>query len=275
MMNYDILSIDEMRRLKRTLGYTNEMLAAKSDVPLSTVQKIMAGITKSPRQKTLKALSDALLWQRVAISSDHDGSGWYEQYMTGRDMKVSEGAPAYGHKKKIYTTDDIDALPPGVRAELIDGRIYYMAAPTRTHQKIIGAMYLTVANYIREKGGDCEVYIPPFEVFLDCDKHTVVQPDLTVICDPDKLDEKGCHGAPDWVIEVMSPSSKKVDAVEKLEKYRKARVREYWLVMPDKRTVIVYNFETESDDESVTLYSFDDEIPSGIYSDLKVNLSMF
>ena len=275
MTHYDILPVDEMRQLKRILGYTNEMLAVKSGVPLGTVQKIMAGITKKPHPKTLKALSDALLWEPSAISHDLDGSGWYEQYMKQRGMMVSEGAPAYGHKKKRYTTDDIDALPAGVRAELIDGQIYYMAAPSRTHQKIVGEMHLIVANYIRKKGGDCEVYLPPFDVFTHCDKYNVVQPDLVVICDPDKLDEKGCHGAPDWVVEVMSPSSKKVDSIVKLETYRKVHVREYWLIMPDKRTVIVYQFEAENDEESVILYSFDDEIPCRIYPDLTVNLSMF
>lgn len=283
MIRYDIISIDEMRALKRTLGYTNEMLAAKSGVPLGTVQKIMAGITKSPRRKTLKALSDALIYRSMAISPEHDGSGWYEQYLnhkasrtpSGRTDIVSEAAASYGAKKKKYTTKDIEALPDGVRAELVDGEIFYMASPTRTHQKIAGEMYLIVANYIRAKGGPCEVYIPPFAVWPDNDDYTYFEPDLTVICDLDKLDEKGCHGAPDWVVEVMSPSSKKMDCMDKLEKFRHAGTREYWIIMPEKRMVVVYNFETKNIPESVTLYSFDDAIPSGIYPDLTISLKDF
>lgn len=284
MTYLDILSIEEMRHLKKQLGYTNEMLAAKSGVPLGTVQKIMAGITKSPRQKTLKALSDALLWQRIAISPERDGSGWYEQYLALAESSlrhgpradvVSEAAAVYGSQKRLYTTKDIEALPDGVRAELVDGEIFYMATPSRTHQKIAGEMHLIVASYIRSSGGSCEVYIAPFAVWPDNDDYTYFEPDLSVICDMDKLDEKGCHGAPDWIVEVMSPSSKKMDCIRKFEKYRKARVREYWIIIPEKRMVVVYNFETEDDSKSATLYSFDDEIPSGIYPELKINLSQF
>ena len=129
-------------------------------------------------------------------------------------------------KEEIYTIDDIYALPDGERAELIDGKIYYMAPPSRTHQRISGKLYQTIANYIDSTGGKCEIYAAPFAVFLNDDDINYLEPDISVICDQSKLDDKGCHGAPDWVIEVVSPSSKPRDYMAKLFKYRNAGVME-------------------------------------------------
>lgn len=99
---------------------------------------------------------------------------------------------------RVYTIEDIYSLPDGERAELIDGQIYYMAPPGRTHQKISGKLHQAIANYIDSKAGRCEVYAAPFAVFLNEDDMNYVEPDISVICDISKLDEKGCHGAPDW-----------------------------------------------------------------------------
>ena len=105
-------------------------------------------------------------------------------------------------KEKTYTVDDIYDLPNGERAELINGKIYFMAPPTRSHQRLVHFFDRTIGNYIKSNGGECEVYPAPFAVFLNQDDHNYVEPDISVICDPSKLDEKGCHGAPDWVIEI-------------------------------------------------------------------------
>ena len=146
-----------------------------------------------------------------------------------------------------------------------------MASPTRTHQKIAGEMHLAVAGYIRAHGGTCEVYIPPYAVYLYGDDSVYVEPDLTVICDPSKSEERGCVGAPDWIVEVVSPSSKRIDYTVKLFKYRSAGVREYWIMNPDKRNVMVYSWLDGHED--VEIYSFEDEIPAGIYPDLKIRLA--
>ncbi len=164
-------------------------------------------------------------------------------------------------KEEIYTIDDIYALPDGERAELIDGKIYYMAPPSRTHQRISGKLYQTIANYIDSKGGKCEIYAAPFAVFLNDDDINYLEPDISVICDQSKLDDKGCHGAPDWVIEVVSPSSKPRDYMAKLFKYRNAGVMEYWIVDPDKQMTMVYGFEKDI----VEQYNFGEDVPSGIY----------
>lgn len=172
-------------------------------------------------------------------------------------------------KEQIYTTDDIYALPDGERAELIDGQIYYMATPGRTHQRILGLIFRKIADYIDSHNGTCEVNIAPFAVFLNNDDLNYVEPDISVICDPEKLDEKGCHGAPDWIIEIVSPGSRQMDYYRKLFKYRTAGVREYWVVDPDKNTVTVYDFEKDTMKE----YSFEENVPVGIYEGFSVNTS--
>ena len=160
-----------------------------------------------------------------------------------------------------YTIKDIYALPDGVRAELIDGQIYYMATPTRTHQRISMALSRMIGNYIESRGGDCEIYAAPFGVFLTNDEKNYYEPDISVICDISKLDEKGCHGAPDWIIEIVSPGNKTMDYFKKLFRYQAAGVREYWIVDPTRELVMVYRFEKEIMEE----YSFEEDVPVGIY----------
>ena len=113
-------------------------------------------------------------------------------------------------KEENYTIEDIYALPEGERAELIDGQIYYMAPPSRKHQDISGELYADIKSYIRSHGGNCKVYAAPFAVYLDEATNTYVEPDISVICNPNKLDDKGCTGAPDWIIEVVSPASRRM-----------------------------------------------------------------
>lgn len=172
-------------------------------------------------------------------------------------------------QERIYTIDDIYALPDGERAELIDGQIYYMAPPSRKHQQIAGQLFRKIADYIDNNSGTCQPYIAPFAVFLNEDDKNYVEPDISVICDPDKLTDKGCTGAPDWIIEIVSPGSRQMDYMTKLFKYRTAGVKEYWIVDPDKGRVSVYSFVRNEIDE----YSFTDDIPSCTYPGLMINLS--
>ena len=172
-------------------------------------------------------------------------------------------------KEETYTIEDIYALPDGERAELIDGHIYYMAPPSRIHQEISGTLYRKIANYIESKKGSCKVYIAPFAVFLNENDTNYVEPDISVICDKNKLTDKGCTGAPDWIIEIVSPGSRRMDYFIKLFKYRSAGVREYWIVDPAKNRVTVWNFETDNTDD----FTFSDQVKAGIYSDLVIDFS--
>ena len=173
-------------------------------------------------------------------------------------------------QEKVSTIDDIYALPDGERAELIDGKIYNMAPPKRIHQKLVSELTQFIGSYIKSQNGSCEIYPAPFAVFLNNDDKTYVEPDISVICDKDKLNDYGCNGAPDWIIEIISPSTEQMDYGIKLFKYRTAGVREYWIVNPSTRTVNVFDFEN---DAGTTQYSFDDKIAVCIYDDLNIRIS--
>ena len=170
-------------------------------------------------------------------------------------------------QERIYTTEDIYHLPDETRAELIDGHIYYMAPPSRKHQEITGELFAIIRNYIVSNGGSCKAYIFPSAVFLNENDKNYVEPDISVICDRNKLNDKGCVGAPDWIIEIVSPSSRRMDYFIKLFKYRTAGVREYWIVDPEKNRITIYNFESEDTSD----YSFTDTVQSGIYPDLVID----
>ena len=149
-------------------------------------------------------------------------------------------------QEKLYTVDDIYSLPDGQRAELVDGQIYYMAPPSRKHQEISGELFGLIREYIKSKNGSCRPYIAPFAVFLDENDRNYVEPDISVICDPDKLNDKGCSGAPDWII-----------------------VREYWIVDPDRNRITVYDFESEDTQD----YTFSSSVKVSIYEDLIIDFS--
>lgn len=168
-----------------------------------------------------------------------------------------------------YTIDDIYNLPDGQRAELINGELYMMATPNRIHQDIIMDLSYLIKDYIMRKNGDCKVYPSPFAVFLNADNEIYLEPDISVICDKNKLTDEGCKGAPDWIIEVVSSSSRPMDYNKKLFKYRTAGVREYWIVDPMKQQITVYNFEHDAFEE----YSFSDKVKAGIYEDFEIDFS--
>lgn len=170
-------------------------------------------------------------------------------------------------KEQLYTVEDIYKLPDGQRAELIDGVIYDMAPPSRIHQKISAELHHTLMSYIKSKDGSCDVYSAPFAVFLSEDDKTCVEPDISVICDKNKLSDRGCEGAPDWVIEIVSPSSRKMDYNRKNTLYADAGVREYWIVDPARERTTVYYFE---EDAAPMIFPFIQPIKCGIYNDLEI-----
>ena len=140
-------------------------------------------------------------------------------------------------RETACTIEDIYALPDGQRAELIDGQMYMMAPPSYRHQRLVTQLSRIIGNYIADKDGDCEVLPAPFAVTLFANDETYVEPDISIICDKSKLDDRGYNGAPDWIIEVISPSTARMDYSVKLFKYRTAGVREYWIVNPLKKIV--------------------------------------
>lgn len=238
-------TITEMKERVRELGYSYAMLSKLSGVPLGTVQKIFGGVTASPRYDTLRALEDALY--------PHANCG------------IAESLPAWGTEEKqpgSYTLEDYYRLPDDQRVELIDGYFYDMSAPTTAHQIICGLLHARLLAYVSSKKGPCLPLVSPVDVQLDCDDRTMVQPDVLVVCDLDKVINRCVYGAPDFVIEILSPSTRKKDLTLKLNKYINAGVREYWLIDPQHRSVLVYDFTA---DPWPTLYGFDAKIPVAIW----------
>ena len=171
---------------------------------------------------------------------------------------------------EYYTIDDIYNLPDGQRAELMDGELYMMATPSMVHQRLVMEISFRIRDYIGRKKGECQVFPSPFAVFLNADDKNYVEPDISVVCDKSKLIEKGCNGAPDLIMEVVSPSTQQMDYGIKLFKYRPAGVCEYWIINPVTRIVNVYDLENE---ERTCQYSFNDEISVCIFNGLSIQLS--
>lgn len=165
-------------------------------------------------------------------------------------------------QKRVYTSEDYWNLPEGERAELIDGQLYAMTPPSRIHQKLVGKLYSAIDNFIIQNKGSCEVYPAPFAVNLSNDDKTWVEPDISVICDKDKLSDRGCEGAPDWIIEIVSKSNQSHDYLNKLLLYQKNGVNEYWIVNPNTESVMVYIFYHNNS----AAYTFQDIIPVTIYN---------
>lgn len=246
------MTLSEMKERKKELGYSYEQIADMSGVPLSTVQKVFSGATQSPRYETLLAIETVL-----------------EDYSTTR---VSEAAVQYGNKpvkrQGEYTVEDYYNWPEDERIELIDGVIYHVSMPSIKHQRIVGEIDFTFKSFVRRKKGKCEIFGAGIDVRLDCDDKTMVVPDITVICEKDKLTEQYLDGAPDLVVEVLSPSTRRKDMTLKLSKYAEAGVQEYWIIDPKKENIIVYKFSHEEEsDMQVYFYTFANQVPVGIWND--------
>lgn len=174
--------------------------------------------------------------------------------------------------KNYYTIEDFNNLPEDFHTELINGALYRKAMPNRIHQELVRRLGTTICNYIQNKRNDCSVYMSlGAQLFKDQD--TVLIPDLSVICDRCKLDERGCMGAPDWIIEIVSPADAVHDYVDKLFFYYNAGVREYWIVNPQSAAVLVYLLEPEHFD--VRTYALGDTVKVGIFEDLFIDFANF
>lgn len=161
-------------------------------------------------------------------------------------------------------------LPDERRAEVYDGFLYDMASPSQIHQTISVELLTRISIYNREKKGRCRVFHAPFDVKLSDQPLTIVRPDILIICDMEKLDGKRCNGAPDFIIEIVSPGNPENDYIRKLYYYKNAGVREYWIVDPKRKIVTVYDFEGNI---LSVQYSFDSVVKVNIYEDLFINFA--
>ena len=169
----------------------------------------------------------------------------YDNEDTENEYRVEEAAPKYLVKQQgEYTIEDYYALPEDVRAELIDGVLYNMTAPRLIHQRLLLDIAVQLQAQIDARGGECQVFVAPLDVKLDSDNKTMVQPDVMILCDPDKEEEWGIDGAPDFLMEILSPSTRRKDMQVKLKKYRSSGVKEYWMIDPKEKKLYAYDFES-------------------------------
>ncbi|SHN80898.1 Uma2 family endonuclease [Desulfitobacterium chlororespirans] len=192
-------------------------------------------------------------------------------------QEVKESSPKDNYGLRSYSYADYLTWPEDTPVELIEGIPYTMTTPMRIHQEVVGEVLRQIANYLVDK--PCKVYVAPFDVRLadvkaKADAITnVVQPDIAIICDKEKLDDKGCLGSPDLIAEVVSPSSAAKDYIEKLNLYEKYSVREYWIIHPMDKIAMVYQLEQTGKFSRSTIYSFEETIPVGIFEDLTISLA--
>jgi Uma2 family endonuclease len=174
---------------------------------------------------------------------------------------------------EYYTYADFLEWDESVRAEIIDGEVYMMASPTKEHQRIFRKIFTRLSNFL--EGKTCEVFSAPFDVRLfpksDLSDNTVVEPDILVVCDPSKLDDRSCNGAPDLVIEILSPSNKAHDKKAKFQKYRMAGVREYWVVDPEEKYLEIHILD--SGRYITTVYDAADDAPDTVLPGCVIKLA--
>lgn len=169
--------------------------------------------------------------------------------------------PALQPQPQSITLEQYEALPEDIRAEVFDGIVYSMASPSQDHQTISMEISTILNTYLRNKKGPCRVFHAPFDVKLSDKPFILVQPDIMIVCDKDKLDGKRCNGAPDFIIEIVSPGNPADDYVRKLYYYKNYGVREYWIVDPERKIVTVNYFEG-------SIFN----VQYGFYSTIKVNI---
>ena len=238
------MTLEEMKRIKSLRGYSLAQLSEISGVPLGTLQKIWNGETKHPRFATLQAL-ERVLAEPVGMRPDSYGTG-------KSDRLLSHETPAdykYTNEKSQgeYTVSDYYALPGEKRMELIDGIFYDQASPLLVHQDIAGVVYHQMIDYFMRHKGSCKPFIAPIDVELGADHRTMVQPDVFIVCDPSKLRKWGIYGAPDFILEILSPATRRKDMSVKLSKYIASGVREYWMLDIENRRLIIYELDEQAD----------------------------
>ena len=204
------MTIEEMERLRKEKGFTYRQISDGSDVALGTVQKIFGKTTTSPRYDTMQKLERFFVEEGSsygASRTDRRGGCRIRRIDLDRQGR--------------YTVDDYLKWPEDDRIELIDGVIYDMAAPSFSHQIVLNYISTQISSQIYRKKGGCVPVCAPTDVQIDRDDRTVVQPDFMVICDKSKIDQKRVYGVPDFIVEILSPSSRRKDTfIKQKSRYR-------------------------------------------------------
>lgn len=241
--------IELLRQRKKELWYSYEQIAELSDIPLDIVKKIFEGDIASIGYVSLRAISQVLFSEEDANHICEPPSD-YKKYMAKRQGE--------------YTVEDYLAWPKGQRIELIDGVIYDRVAPSDIYRIIALQLSYRFHEFVQKNRGKSVTAMSPIDVQLDKDDKTMVQPDVIIVSDRNKFKEGKVFGAPDLIVEVASSATRKKDIAIKLRKYQTAGVKEYWIVDPGNKRVVVYN-HMASESKNVRRYSFNSIIPVGVF----------
>ena len=258
------MNISDLKQLKINSQLNDNEISLLSGIPENIVTGIFSDTISNPQYATLLALEQVLV-KKEKIPFQYDE-------LIQEPVLIREESSAYQYSARNYEEKDIEELSEYARAELINGKLYMLSAPNRMHQYLITELLFRIKSHISQNKGKCHVYTSPFDVRLFDDGSTVVQPDLLIVCKKDILTKKGCTGAPDWIIEIVSESNSSHDYITKMVQYQKAGVREYWIIDPFQELATVFNFEDARKSEQ---YTYEDYIPSGVLDDFKVRIFDF
>ena len=274
---------EEIIKLKEERGYSVAKLSEYSGVPVGTIRKIITGESKNPRMATLNALEKVLVGDETiysgksyeydtqsVISYANEDSG---EYIAGNTVFKDKSFAEDNHVKDQgeYTVEDYMNLKDGDRKELIDGVFYDMASPTMIHQDIVSYLIYKFRNFINENKGKCKAIVAPSAVQIDCDERTMLEPDIYIICNRDNMKRFGIYGAPDFVLEVLSESTRKKDLGVKICKYINGGVKEIWYIDIKTEKIITY---FKDDDYIPVIHSLEETVGLSIYEGkLQIDLS--
>ena len=273
--------VEDILLKKRLCAYTNRIIAERSGLPLSTVQKVLGGATKSPGVKTVEALKRAFPEEGYQPSREallREAPAYALQPASPPVFYPYTNAPAGKYPRQgSYTISDYLALPDDQRVELIDGVFYDMDAPGVPHQLVGGEIFYRIKSFLHGKNAPCVPLMAPTDVQLDQDEKTILEPDVMVVCDRSIITRPRIFGAPDFVVEILSPSTRNKDILIKTRKYRNAGVKEYWMVDLRHEQVTKMLFSPPSEEEPegdilTRVYLFEEPVPISIFQDkLSIN----
>lgn len=258
------MDINDLRKLKDKENMSYETISELSGIPLETVTKIFSGEIKQPKYMSLLAMEQVIVRKKKMP--------FYYDEEEQQPCLIREQV-AYNFDARRYDVEDVKQLCAGAYVEIIDGKFHIMSTPKRMHQFLSMNISARMFNHIDKNNGKCHVYTAPMGVRLFADDETWVEPDILVVCDRKEiLTDQGCDGAPDLIVEIVSPSNSFHDYVTKLIKYQQAGVREYWIVDPGIERVSVIFFE---DTTKNTEYKYDDVIQSYVLEGFEIRIADF
>lgn len=247
---------EELQKQKERFGYSDEQLSELTGISVKMLQRFFEGEEIREKRKISSELEEILIPENVA-GRIYIGNG--------RDTAVVREETIYGKSKRRqgeYTIEDYFCRPKEERIELIDGVIYDVSGTVFAHQMFVGELYYRFQEFMKKQKDNCIPFTAPSEVQLDCDDKTIIQPDAGILCRREKLKKGRIFGAPDFLVEVLTPATRRKDMTLKLKKYETAGVREYWMVDLCRQKVVTYFFE---EGNSPMLYGFDARIPVRIF----------